>query len=163
MPEGATPWRAAVLVWLSPGNRCASLENALIRPALSCNQVLGRSLLKQAGCFEANRACEGVGAEASNHRTPMDQPARSSCAFELTAKSDRRYCLCLVSRPSSGGRWANRGTCHDSLLGVASNRKQHLGLSVDTLAAFRRTCRRRLVLREAASQRVHQVDHVMGS
>jgi hypothetical protein len=48
-------------------------QNALVRPALSLNQVVGRSLLKQSGCFEADRACEGVGAEALNHRIPMDR------------------------------------------------------------------------------------------
>jgi hypothetical protein len=66
---------------------------ALIRPALSCNQVLGRLLLKLAGCFEANRACEGVGAEALNHRIPMDR----LCDRVVPLISRLRvggYCLC---------------------------------------------------------------------
>lgn len=61
-------------------------KNALIRPALSCNQALGRSLLKQAGCFEANRACKGMGAEALNHRMPMDRLRDRVVPLKLTAK-----------------------------------------------------------------------------
>ena len=67
--------RAGALLCES-GFRLESLRLAqivLIRPAVSCNRVLGRSLLKQARYFEANRACEGVGAEALNHRIPMDR------------------------------------------------------------------------------------------
>jgi hypothetical protein len=55
-------------------------QNALIRPALSRNQVLGRSSLKQAGRFEANPACVGVGTKALNHRNAYGLAGRSSCA-----------------------------------------------------------------------------------
>jgi hypothetical protein len=72
------------------GPRLESLrlvQNALIGPALSRNQVLGRSALKQAGCFEAYGACVGMGTEALDHCNDyrVGRAIVSSC--------DRCYCF----------------------------------------------------------------------
>jgi hypothetical protein len=69
-------------------------QNALIRPALSRNQVLGRSSLKQAGRFEANPACVVVGTKALNHRNAYGLADRSSRASNsrLRAINDAVFC-----------------------------------------------------------------------
>jgi hypothetical protein len=51
--------------------------NALIRPALSRNQVLGRSALKQADCFEAYSARVGMGTKVLDHSNACGLAARS--------------------------------------------------------------------------------------